>query len=86
LVTVKVFGSEPPCVKCKEVTRRANKVAEKYPGQVQVTKFSALSKEGDQYGIIITPTVVINDKVVSVGKVLSEEDLDKLIKKEMEVK
>ena len=43
LVTVKVFGSEPPCVKCKEVTRRANKVAEKYPGQIQVTKFSALS-------------------------------------------
>jgi protein-disulfide isomerase len=86
LITVKVFGTQPPCVKCKEVTKRANKVAAKYPGQIEVTHLAALSPEGDKYGIILTPTVVINDKVASVGKVVSEDDLEKLIKKEMEVK
>lgn len=84
MIEVKVFGTTPPCAKCKEVTKRATKVAEKYPGKVEVTKFDALSDEGDKYGIMMTPTIVINDKVVSIGKVPSEDDIEKMIKKEME--
>jgi protein-disulfide isomerase len=33
---------------------------------------------------MMTPTIVINDKVVSIGKVPSEDDIEKMIKKEME--
>ncbi|MFC1979950.1 thioredoxin family protein [Chloroflexota bacterium] len=84
MIKVKVFGSTPPCAKCKEVEKRARKVAEKYPGKIDVAKFDALADEGDKYGIMLTPTVVINDTVVSVGKVISEEELEKSIKKEME--
>jgi len=83
MIEVKVFGTTPPCAKCKEATKRANKVAEKYPGKIGVTHFDALSEEGDRYGILMTPTIVINDKVVSIGKVPSEEDIEKMIKKEM---
>ena len=86
MVIVTVFGTEPPCVKCRELTKRATRVAGKYPGQIEVRHLAALSAEGDKYGIILTPTLVMNDKVVSVGKVLSEDDIEKLIKKEMEVK
>ncbi len=49
-----------------------------------MTHFDALSAEGDKYGIMMTPTIVINDKVVSIGKVPSEDDIEKMIKKEME--
>ncbi len=84
MIKVKIFGSTPPCAKCKEVEKRAIKVAEKYPGKIEVAKFDALAEEGDKYGIMLTPTVVINDTVVSVGKVISEEELEKSIKKEME--
>ena len=84
MITVKVFGSTPPCAKCKELEKRAKKVAEKYPGQVEVTKFAAISEEGHRYGIMLTPAVVINDKVVSSGKVISEGELEKAIEKEME--
>lgn len=84
MIDIKVFGTTPPCAKCKEVTKRANKVAEKYPGKISVTHFDALSAEGDKYGILMTPTVVINDKVTSIGKVPSEDDIEKMIKKEME--
>ncbi len=83
MLEVKVFGTTPPCAKCKEVTKRANKIAEKYPGKISVTHFDALSTEGDKYGILMTPTVVINDKVTSIGKVPSEDDIEKMIKKEM---
>jgi protein-disulfide isomerase len=86
LITVKVFGTQPPCVKCKEVTKRASKVAAKYPGKIEVIHLAALSPDGDKYGIVLTPTVVVNEKVVSVGKVISEDDIEKIIKREMEVK
>ena len=84
MIEVKVFGTTPPCAKCKEVTKRAAKVAEKYPGKVGVTHFVALSEEGDKYGIMMTPTMVINDKVVSVGKMPTEDDIEKMIQKVMD--
>ena len=84
MIEIKVFGTQPPCARCKEVTKRASKVAEKYPGNVSVTHYDALSEEGDKYGIMMTPTVVISDKVVSVGKVPTEDNIEKMIAKEME--
>ena len=84
MIKVKVFGSTPPCAKCKEVEKRAKKVAERYSGQVEVTKFDAISEEGRKYGVMLTPTVVINDKVVASGKVISESELERAIKKELE--
>ena len=65
--------------------RRAQNIAARYPSKVAIAKFDALSEEGDKYGIMSTPTVVINDKVISIGKLLSEEELEKFIMKELEV-
>lgn len=84
MITVKVFGSTPPCAKCKEVEKRVMKVAEKYPGQLEVAKFDAISEEGRKYTVMFTPTVVINDKTVAAGEVISESELEKAIKKELE--
>ena len=84
MIEVKVFGTTPPCAKCKEVTKRATKVAEKYPGKIGVSHLDALTDEGDKYGIMMTPTIVVNDKVVSIGKVPSEDDIEKMIVKEIE--
>ena len=84
MIKVKVFGATPPCAKCKEVEKRANKVAEKYAGKVEVAKFDAVSEEGQKYSVMFTPTVVINDKVVASGEVISESDLEKAIQQETE--
>lgn len=83
MIEIKVFGTTPPCAKCKEVTKRATRVAEKYPGEITVSHLDALSSDGDKYGIMMTPTIVINEKVVSIGKVPSEDDIEKMITKEM---
>jgi len=85
MIQVKIFGTTPPCGRCKEIERRANNVAARYPDRVEVAKFDALSQEGDKYGIMSTPTLVINDRVVAVGKLLSEEEIEKYIAKEPEV-
>jgi len=84
MITIKVFGTTPPCVKCKEVEKRAIKIAEKYAGQVEVSKFDAISQEGRKYKVLFTPTVVINDKVIAAGSVISESDIEKALKKELE--
>jgi len=86
MIIIKVFGTIPPCAKCKEMEKRANNAAAKYPGKIEVIKFDALSEEGDKYGVTSTPTVVMNDRVVAVGKLLSESELEKSIKKELEAR
>ena len=86
MIIIKVFGTIPPCAKCKEMEKRANNAAAKYPGKIEVIKFDALSEEGDKYGVMSTPTVVMNDRVVAVGKLLSESELEKSIKKELEAR
>jgi len=83
MIEVKIFGTDPPCSRCKETEQRARQAAEKYPGKVSVAKFSAFDKEGDKYGIMMTPTVVVNDKVIAVGKIPSEDDFKKMIDKAM---
>ena len=84
MVSIKIFGTTPPCAKCKEMEKRAQNIAARFSGDVDVAKFDALSEEGDRYGIMSTPTIVVNDKVVSIGKLVTEEELEKIIQKEME--
>ena len=84
MVKIKVFGTTPPCARCKEMERRSQNVTARFPVDVGVARYDALSEEGDRYGIMSTPTIVVNDKVVSIGKLITEEELEKIIKKEME--
>jgi hypothetical protein len=83
MVTIKVFGSVPPCAKCKEVEKRSNKVAQKYEGQVEVQRFDATSDEGLKYSVFFTPTVIINEKVMAAGEVVSENEIETAVKKEL---
>lgn len=81
-VEIKIFGSVPPCQKCKLAEKVAKEVAEKFEN-VSVEKFDALSEEGDKYGIMTTPTIVVNDKIVATGKVLPKEKMEEIIKGEV---
>ena len=82
-VIVKVFGSEPPCAKCKMAHDVARKVQEKIGEGIVVEKYSAFSEEGDKYGVMMTPTVVVQDEIAVVGKVPSEKKLEEIIRSKM---
>ena len=79
-IIVKVFGSDPPCAKCKVAYDTAKKVSERIGEGVVVEKHGALSEEGDKYGIMMTPTVVVDGEVVVVGKVPTEKKLEEIIR------
>lgn len=80
-VIVKIFGTDPPCAKCRTAEKIAREVAEELGGNIKVVKLSALSEEADRYGIFITPSIVINDELVFSGRVPSKDELKKAINK-----
>ncbi|MBC7238038.1 MAG: thioredoxin family protein [Chloroflexi bacterium] len=75
MVTIKVFGTIPPCAKCKRAEQEALKAAQEFPGQVQVVKLDALGPEAEPYGLMSTPTIVVEDQVVARGKVARAQEL-----------
>jgi hypothetical protein len=83
VVQVKVFGTTPPCARCKRAEREARKAAERFPGQVEVVHLDALGPEAQAYGLMVTPVIVIGERVVSTGKVLPAEKLVPIIKADM---
>jgi small redox-active disulfide protein 2 len=73
---VKILGSG--CSKCnqlKENTETALKEAGIEAESVKVTDF----KDIMAYGVMQTPALVIDEKVVSYGKVLKPQDIVKLL-------
>ncbi len=75
MLTITIFGTTPPCAKCKRAEQEAQKAANKFPGQVEVRKLDALGPEADKYGMIVTPTVVIDDQIVGSGKIVPADQL-----------
>lgn len=83
MIDIKVFGTTPPCAKCKRAEREARKAAQEFPGQVEVTKLDALGPEADAYGLMVTPTVLVDDEVVGSGRIVLARDLVTRIQKHL---
>ena len=83
MLQIKVFGTTPPCANCKRAEREALKAAEQFPGQVEVVHLDALGPEAQQYGLMVTPVVVVGEEVVVTGKVLPSQKLVPIIEKHL---
>ena len=70
MLQIKVFGTTPPCANCKRAEREARKAAEQFAGKVEVIHLDALGPEAQQYGLMVTPVIVVGEEVVATGKVL----------------
>lgn len=76
--TVKILGSG--CKNCLTLGENAKKAFELLGEEVnlvKVTDFTEIAK----YGVMSTPGLVIDEKVVSFGKVLKPEEIVKLVEK-----
>lgn len=82
-VIIKVFGPEEGCPRCYVALKIANKVAEKFGDKVVVKKVPIESPEADAYGIMLSPAVVVNDKVVVSGRIPTERELLEIVKNEL---
>jgi disulfide oxidoreductase YuzD len=75
MIQIKVFGTTPPCASCKRAEREAKKAAAQFPGQVDVVKLDVMSDDAQQYGLVMTPLVVVDDEVVGSGRVVPAAQL-----------
>jgi small redox-active disulfide protein 2 len=76
---IKILGSG--CTNCKKLEANTKKAAETMGISAQITKVEDI-KEIMKYGVMRTPAIVINEKVKSYGKVLSPDQIAKLIEDE----
>jgi small redox-active disulfide protein 2 len=75
---IKILGSG--CRKCIELadnTRKALAARDQQADIVKVTDFVDIAA----YGVMSTPALVIDEKLVSAGKVLSEREIGELLGK-----
>lgn len=78
---IEVIGIEPPCKKCKALLENIRQALNELGVQVEVVKVDALSDEvGERYGIVMTPALAIDGFIISEGKVLSKEQIVRIIK------
>ena len=74
---IKVLGTG--CKNCLVLEKNIREVVEKINSPAEIIKISSIDEIVD-YGVMMIPALVIDDEVVSVGKVLPIEKIIELIK------
>ena len=77
-MVIKILGTG--CPKCKKLEENARQAISSLSGDMTVEKVTDLNQIMN-YGVMLTPALVIDEEVKSVGKVLSSDDIKKLIEK-----
>lgn len=75
---IKVLG--PGCAKCKQLEKNAREAVLKLTGEFKVEKIEDY-QEMAKYGILGSPGLVIDENLISTGKVHSVEELMNFFKK-----
>ena len=73
---LKILG--PGCMKCVQLYENAKTAAEELRIDHTIEKITDIQKIMD-YGVMMTPALVIDGEVKSAGKVLSKDEIKKLL-------
>lgn len=76
-MNIKVLGSG--CANCNKLTKNTEEALREAGIEAEIIKITDF-KEIMQYGVMTTPALVIDEKVVSYGKVLKPKDIVKFLK------
>jgi len=68
------------CPKCKQLTANAEAVVKELSIAAEISKVTDIDKI-TEYGVMMTPALAVDGVVVSAGKVLSKDEIKKIITK-----
>jgi len=75
-MTIKILGSGcKSCITLCDNTKEAIKALGIEAEIIKITDFAEIAK----YGVMSTPALVIDEKVVSFGKVLKSKEIEKIL-------
>lgn len=77
MVKIKILGTG--CPRCKQLERNVNLAVEELELDAEVKKVTNIKQFAD-YGIMMTPGLVVDGEVKSQGKDLSIEDVKLILK------
>ena len=73
---IKILGVG--CPKCKQLTANAETAVKELNIQAEISKVADIDKI-TEYGVMMTPALAVNGTIVSEGKVLSKDEIKKII-------
>ena len=80
MMHIEVIGLEPPCKKCTELLNNVNAAVARTGIKATVEKKWTLSKKvRGQYGLLLSPALVLDGVVVAQGKVYKTDRIVELI-------
>ena len=68
------------CPKCKQLTANAEAAVKELNIAAEISKVSDIGKIVE-YGVMTTPALAVDSTVVSAGKVLSKDEIKKILSK-----
>jgi small redox-active disulfide protein 2 len=68
------------CPKCKQLTANAEAAVKELNIQAEISKVTDIDKI-IEYGLMMTPALAVDGAVVSSGKVLSKDEIRKILAK-----
>jgi small redox-active disulfide protein 2 len=74
---IEILG--PGCPKCKALFKNVEKAIKDLCLQAEVTKIEDIEKIVEA-GVMMTPALVVDGKIKSTGKVLSVDEIKKILK------
>jgi small redox-active disulfide protein 2 len=75
---IKILGSG--CKKCNELEENAKEAVKEVGLDAEIIKVTDF-KEIAKYGVMTTPALVIDEKVVAKGKVLKKDEIKEVLSK-----
>ena len=78
MMEIKILG--PGCSRCKSLDQMTREIVEKHGIDATVTKVEDIM-EIMKYGVMSTPALVVDEKVVVKGRVPSAEEIRQLLTK-----
>jgi len=79
VIKIQVFGVTPPCMRCQATERVVREVVQELGVEAEVVKEDVMSEEARRVGVMMSPAVVIEGKVVKAGGVPTKEEIRRAI-------
>jgi hypothetical protein len=80
MMNIEVVGLDPPCKKCDELLENTKKAVREAGIEAKVEKRWTLSVEiREQYGLLLSPALIVDGLVVCQGKVFKTERIVELL-------
>ena len=82
-ITIKILGPYPACTDCNLAEKEARKAANQFTGKVDVQLLDMMTAEFGQYKGMVPPIILVNNDLISTGKVVPADQLVPIIQRQL---